>query len=94
MSTNFFSGKSIMNMSLPVQIFSEASMLELVAITFGFMPKFLNDAVSTNNLIEQAKNVLMAFMYISACAPNVEKPFNPIVGETFQCRIGGVPFYF
>ena len=22
------------------------------------------------------------------------KPFNPILGETFQCRVGGVPFYY
>lgn len=24
---------------------------------------------------------------------NVTKPFNPILGETFQCYIGGIPIY-
>ena len=28
-----------------------------------------------------------------ACNPKVSKPFNPILGETCECRIGGIPFY-
>lgn len=40
-----------MNMSLPVQIFARKSMLELIAETLGFLPKFINDAVSATNLI-------------------------------------------
>ena len=24
---------------------------------------------------------------------NTRKPFNPILGETFECIIGGIPFY-
>ena len=35
------SGKSIMNMSLPVDIFSNVSLLETIASAFGYVPKYL-----------------------------------------------------
>lgn len=83
-----------MNMSLPVQIFAKKSTLELMADTFGFFPKFMKLAVEAKDLIEQMKYVTTSFMFVSACSPSVEKPFNPILGETFECTIGGIPFYF
>lgn len=41
------SGKSIMNMSLPVEIFDVSSILERVAIGLGYAPKFLVPASET-----------------------------------------------
>lgn len=73
-------GKSIMNMSLPVEIFDTKSMLEMLAEMMGFFPKFINDAVNANNLIEQIKYVTLAFLFSTSCFPNVQKPFNPILG--------------
>ena len=35
----------------------------------------------------------MAFMFTFACNPKVSKPFNPILGETCEGIIGGIPFY-
>jgi hypothetical protein len=29
-----------------------------------------------------------------ACNPKISKPFNPILGETYQGIIGGIPIYF
>ena len=47
LSSNIMSGKSIMNMSLPVQIFDGRSILERVAMGFGYAPKLLVPAAET-----------------------------------------------
>jgi hypothetical protein len=43
-SSNIMSGKSIMNMSLPVEICENKSILERVAVGLGFAPKFFTQA--------------------------------------------------
>ena len=43
-STNMMAGKSIMNMSLPVEIFYEKSFLEKCAEAFGFIPEYFHKA--------------------------------------------------
>lgn len=87
-------GKSIMNMSLPVEMFDKKSMLQTVANLMGFFPVFMIEAVNASNLVEQIKYITMAFMFLSACRPNIQKPFNPILGETLQGFLGGIPVYF
>jgi hypothetical protein len=60
----------------------------------GFFPRFINDAINTSNLVEQMKFVTMSYIFVNSCYPNVQKPFNPILGETFQGLLGGIPIYF
>lgn len=36
---------------------------------------------------------MLAFVFLLSCDPKVSKPFNPILGETLQGSIGGIPFY-
>lgn len=91
LSSNLLSGKSVMTMSLPVEIFDRRSMLDLIANSLGFLPHFLGKAAAAKDEVEQMKLVVCAFMFVSATAPNIEKPFNPILGETFQGTLGGVP---
>lgn len=47
LSSNIMSGKSIMNMSLPVEIFDNRSILERIAMGFGYFPRFLTEAGNT-----------------------------------------------
>lgn len=47
LGSNIMSGKSIMNMSLPVEIFDNRSILERVAMGFGYAAKFLIPASET-----------------------------------------------
>jgi hypothetical protein len=68
--SNLMSGKSIMNMSLPVEIFDNFSMLEVIANMMGFFPRFINDAVNSTTLIEQIKYVTMSYIFVSSCFPN------------------------
>jgi hypothetical protein len=51
LGSNIMSGKSIMNMSLPVEIFDNRSILERVAMGFGYAAKFLITASETEDLI-------------------------------------------
>lgn len=71
LGSNLISGKSIMNMSLPVEIFDKRSMLELIADTLGFLPHYLTRAAKESNPVEQMKLVTCAFMFISATCPNI-----------------------
>lgn len=47
LGSNIMSGKSVMNMSLPVEIFDRRTILESVARGFGYAPKFLVPASET-----------------------------------------------
>lgn len=44
-TSNLMAGKSIMSMSLPVEIFDDFSALEGFAKIFGFVPPFMAKAV-------------------------------------------------
>lgn len=68
-------------------------MLEGVVDILGFTPKFLNEAAKSIDPVEQIKNIAAGFIFIFACHPKVCKPFNPILGETYQGIIGGIPVF-
>ena len=87
------SGKSIMTMSLPVEIFDDYSTTESFASNFGFVPLFMRKALKEDRIEEQIKLVVIPFMFMFACNPKVSKPFNPILGETCQTMVGGIPVY-
>jgi len=93
-TSNLMAGKSILNMSLPVELFSDDSTLEGFAKIFGFVPYFMNEAVKHADVVEQIKYVAAAWFFIFACDPKVTKPFNPILGETYEGIIGGIRVYF
>jgi len=52
---NFFQGKSVMNISMPVTIFDSCSFLQRCAKTFCFAPKYLKLAGGCTDVIEQIK---------------------------------------
>lgn len=54
LGSNLMSGKSIMNMSLPVEIFDNRSIVERVAMGFGYIPLYLPEAGLTTDIIRQA----------------------------------------
>ena len=88
LGSNLLAGKSVMNMSLPVEIFAKKSMLDVIAESLGFLPYYLSKASVEIDPEEHMKLVTCAFMFLSATCPNIEKPFNPILGETYQGRLG------
>ena len=92
-SLNLLQGKSLMNISFPVQIFESRSVLQRLASTFAYAPNFIERAGESNDDLEQFKLVL-SFM-ISGLHLNISqrKPFNPILGETYEGFIGKSPVY-
>lgn len=90
---NLFKGKSIMNISLPINIFDKRTLLELWIGQNGYASVLLESGGIINNPIEQLKYTTcfaLTKFYLSGAQL---KPFNPILGETFQADIGNSHFY-
>jgi len=91
MGQNLFLGKSIMNISLPIYIFEERSMLDAMAFPLRLLPYFsghdYKDPIERLKMVT-AYNVASAHLGLSN-----NKPFNPILGETFQCKIKDIHMY-
>ena len=88
-----FSGKSIMSVSLPVTIFEPCSQIEREAHSLLYAPHFLEKAGEINDVFEQFKLTVTFFLASLHLGVNPQKPFNPVLGETFQGMIGGCPVY-
>jgi len=61
---------------------------------YGLFPYYFNLAAKEKNIVKQITLVSQAFAFATTIQPNIEKPFNPILGETYQCTVGGVSLYF
>ena len=85
--------KSILNVSLPVFMFDKRTLHMGFAHEQKLAPIFLTKAALSNDKYERIKWVttyLMSSLHFSVIQI---KPFNPIIGETFQCRIGNIDLY-
>jgi hypothetical protein len=76
---NILTGKGILNVSLPVDIFCRESNIERLAMSFGYFPVYLEKVVDADP-IEQLKAIIAAGMGSSHIYLTMEKPFNPILG--------------
>jgi hypothetical protein len=52
MGSNILNGKSIMSVSLPVELFEPRSFLQRMARSFGTAPLFLTKAGDTKDVVE------------------------------------------
>lgn len=77
-------GKNLVSVSLPVRIFEKRSTLERICDLWGGAPFYLNKGAQEIDPLKRFKSVIcfaMAGMYTNLLQL---KPFNPILGETFQ----------
>ena len=93
MGRNLLSGKSILNMSLPIEIFGTDSNLSRLAKGYSYAPKFLEEAATIKNPVDRFVKVFCFSLGFSLCYIEMEKPFNPILGETYQGLIDSCPVY-
>lgn len=91
MGRNLLEGKSIMNMSLPIAIFSKDTILQRAAKTISYAPVFLQKAAEISDPLEQFKQAVTFYFSTLHFGIEQQKPFNPILGETYQGLIAGVP---
>ena len=90
---NILQSKSILNISLPVFMFDKRTLQIAWAHEQKLAPILLSKAAFSSDKIERLKWVtayLISFLHFSVIQI---KPFNPIIGETFQCRVGNVDYY-
>ncbi len=91
--SNLLSGKSIMDISLPVQIFDKRTMLQVLAYEMCLAPIFLTRSYYSNDILEKLKWSTVFLVSQLNLSPLQTKPFSPILGETFQCYIGELSIY-
>lgn len=92
-SKNIFSGKSILNISLPVTVFSVESNLSLICKSYAFGPLLLERAVKETDPVHRMKYVATFVVSVGMAYLQMDKPFNPILGETFQAIFDGCLVY-
>jgi hypothetical protein len=82
-----------MNISLPVFIFDKRTMLQVFVTELRTAPYFLSRAYHTPIPVERLKWVTVFFLSQLYHSPFQSKPFNPIIGETFQAKLGDMNIY-
>lgn len=86
-------GQSIMNISLPVFIFDKRSMLQVYAYVLRLAPVYFQKAYYTKDPLERLKWITTFFLSQLHIACIQSKPFSPIIGETYQAKIGDFNLY-
>jgi len=82
-----------MNISLPVYIFDKRTMLQVFAYELKEAPYLLAKAFYIKNDIQKLKQMTVFFLSQIVLSPILVKPFNPIIGETYQAKIGNLNIY-
>ena len=93
MGKNILTGKSILNVSFPVFIFDKRTLHQAFCHEHRLAPYYLTRAAYSPDVLERLKWVtvhLLSFLHLTTTQV---KPFNPLIGETFQCRIGNLKLY-
>ena len=88
LGSNILHGKALMNVSMPVNIFDKCTLLQRSAGDYMYAPIYLEKMYATDDPIEKMKYAVafyIAGLHLSICQ---KKPFNPILGETYQGKIG------
>lgn len=93
MGKNILHGKSVLNISFPVFIFDKRTLQSAFAYELKFAPYFLSKAYFSTDKLERLKWVTSYFVSSFHLSVTQIKPFNPIIGETYQCRLGDLDIY-
>lgn len=83
----------LLKISLPIIIFSKQSHLESIARNFSFAPIFFDKLAYGGDSVERVKYATLLAISVGTLGISMQKPFNPILGETLQTRIDGCPIY-
>ena len=89
--TNLFSGKSILNISLPIQIFAAETHIQRLCRALAFAPHFFERKGLDG--VRRIKAAIACSVGAVLLYAEMSKPFNPVLGETYQAFIKGCPIY-
>lgn len=88
LATKVWNMKKIVGVSLKIDVFQPRSMIERTMEMFRYFPHYCEKAVDIKDPLERMKLVttaLIASLQYQLCQ---WKPFNPILGETYQAKLG------
>lgn len=77
-------GRSVVSVSLPVRIFEKRSAIERICDLWSTGPIYLVKAGQAATPLEKLKQVITFVVSGSHLSVDMRKPFNPIIGETFE----------
>ncbi|WFD42124.1 Oxysterol-binding protein 3 [Malassezia psittaci] len=80
-------GKDLSTISFPVSFNCPLSLLQAVAEEYEYAPSLLERAASSQDNVERL-SLVSAFAvsgYASTAQRSIRKPFNPLLGETYEC---------
>ncbi|TMW56818.1 hypothetical protein Poli38472_006828 [Pythium oligandrum] len=86
-SATLLEGKGMVSLSLPVRIFEPRTNLERVIDLFLYGPTLLNVAADQTDPVERFKYVMAYAVAGLHHGVGQMKPFNPILGETYQTSL-------
>lgn len=84
--SNIFEGKNLMNVSLPVVLFEPRSFLESLTDIWAYEKQTILKAAKLNDPLERFKLTMIFVLAGLHHTPTQKKPFNPILGETWQAK--------
>ena len=90
---NILHGRSVLNVSFPVFIFDKRTLQMAFCCEQKLAPIYLTKAYFCTDKIEKLKWITTYLVSCFQYSVNQIKPFNPIIGETFQCKIGTLDLY-
>ncbi|KAF0686938.1 Aste57867_21286 [Aphanomyces stellatus] len=87
LGAQLLSGKLAVRLSLPIRLFEPRSLLDRLPDAWAYAPTLLAKAAHATDAVERMKHV-MAFVVagLHFCVGQ-SKPFNPILGETYQATM-------
>lgn len=92
--STFIKGYNIINYLFPITSYDRRTLLQVFAYELRESPYILNLTYYLSNPIERLKymtSFVISQIYLS---PLRIKPFNPLLGETYQTKIGNLNCYF
>ena len=90
---NLFEGKSIINVSFPIFLYDKRAYSQVLAYEMRTIPFFITRACFCKDKLEKLKWVVVHLFSVLHISTIQTQPFKPILGETFQCKIGDFVFY-
>ena len=90
---NLFEGKSIINVSFPIILYDKRSYTQILAYEMRTLPYFITRACFCKDKLEKLKWIVVHLFSVLHISTIQTQPFKPVLGETFQCKIGDLVFY-
>ena len=93
-NSTFIKGQNIINFTFPVSVYDRRTLLQVFAYEFRESPYILNKIYFLTDPIEKLKvmtSFVVSQLYLSVLRI---KPFNPLLGETYQVKIANLYCYF